>query len=95
MGVMVARVILLLESEHGEAAIGPDAADRLSRLGITNVTLARDVRTVAVVVEGWAFDSARGVDALAIVTGDGARGRVLQPVADMAVTPARTERRAP
>jgi hypothetical protein len=87
------RVVLLLDAGQGHVAIDADNADLLARLGVTNVTIARDPRTVAIVLDGWAFDPARAGDALIVVAGNASAGRVLQPVADMAVTAARIDRR--
>lgn len=89
----MARVVLLLETDDGHVVIDADGADRLARLGITNVTLARDPHTVAVVLDGWAFDPGRAADALNVMAGSNTRCRVLQPVADMAVATAPTDRR--
>lgn len=48
--------VLLVENE---VSIGPAAAAALAEVGATRVALLRDASTVAVVLEGWAFDPAR------------------------------------
>jgi hypothetical protein len=66
--------------------LGSTEATRLTALGVTNVTLLRDADTVAVVLEGWAFNPARSASAAAAALGDLPGCRVLQPALDVAVS---------
>lgn len=52
-------VMLVADIQAGEPVLGPDAAERLGKLGITRIALLRDLSSTAVVLEGWAFDPAR------------------------------------
>jgi len=54
----MAMMVVLLESDEGDVQIGSRAVDRLARLGVTNVALLSDDRTICIVLEGWAFDPA-------------------------------------
>ena len=51
-------VTLVAESQAGDPVLGPSVAEQLANLGITRITLLRDVSSTAVVLEGWAFDPA-------------------------------------
>ena len=83
----MAKVLLLLPGDGLEVSLGPTALDGLRRLGVTNVALLRDEASVALVLEGWAFDPASSADdALGVVAES---GRVLLPLTEMAVSPAR------
>jgi len=70
--------------------IGSAEAAQLAALGITNVTLLRDAETVAIVLDGWAFNPARSAGAAAAALGDVSKCRVLQPALDVAVSNANT-----
>ncbi|MBI2781339.1 MAG: hypothetical protein HYX55_06045 [Chloroflexi bacterium] len=81
----MAKALMLWPAGTG-VRIGSAEAARLGALGVTNVTLLRDALTVAVLLEGWAFSPARSVRAAAVVLGDPAECRVLQPALDVAVS---------
>jgi hypothetical protein len=49
----MAMLVVLLEADGGDVPLGSRAVDRLARLGVTNVALLRDERTVCTVLEGW------------------------------------------
>jgi hypothetical protein len=66
--------------------LGSIEAASLTALGVTNVTLLRDADTVAVVLEGWAFNPARSASAAVAALGDVRDCRVLQPALDVAVS---------
>jgi hypothetical protein len=85
----VAKALMLWPAKAG-VRIGSTEAARLTALGVTNVTLLRDAETVAVVLEGWAFNPARSAPAAAAVLGDVSECRVLQPALDVAVSDADT-----
>ena len=77
---------LMLWPAGAAVRIGSSEAARLAVLGVTNVALLRDADTVAVVLEGWAFNPARSGRAAAAALGDVSKCRVLQPALDVAVS---------
>ena len=79
-------MVLLLLSAEAAVAVGPEAAARLARFGVGHAALLRDNGTVAVVLEGWAFDPERSAAAAAEVIAPGEPCRVLQPLVDLTVT---------
>jgi hypothetical protein len=85
----VAIVVVLLPASGKEPSLQPAAVSELGRLGITSISLARDDRTLALVVEGWAFDPSRSAEAVvAAVAGPRSRARTLHPLLHMAVATA-------
>jgi hypothetical protein len=86
----MALLVLLVPSEHSDVLLQPAALEALADLGVTSVALARDERTAAYILEGWAFDPGRDG---AAVTALGARAgaAALQPVVEMAVSAAAIE----
>jgi hypothetical protein len=87
----VGALLLLLGDEGQRAELGPGVAQRLAELGVTEVSVLRDERTTAVVLEGWAFDAEGSGDAVVrLVAAEPAAVRVLRPVIEAAVH-ARTE----
>jgi hypothetical protein len=82
----MAMVVLLLSARQEEISLGPEAAARLAAEGITRAAVLRDRDAVAVVLEGWAFDPTRSIDAAVdAVVGTG-ECRLLRAVAEMSVT---------
>jgi hypothetical protein len=81
----VAKALMLWPAGAG-IRIGSTEAAQLTALGVTNVTLLRDAETVAIVLEGWAFNPARSAPAAAAALGDPSDCRVLQPALDVAVS---------
>ncbi|MBA3778742.1 MAG: hypothetical protein H0X16_05500 [Chloroflexi bacterium] len=82
-------VVLLMQRGDREPSVGPTMAAGLARLGVTSVAIVGDPQTVAVVLEGWAFDPAGSADSVsALFAGRGPGIRTLQPVMEMAVSPA-------
>lgn len=80
-------VVLLLGGE-ANVALGPPGVARLSRIGVTHVSIFRDDQTLAVVLEGWAFHPADSAgEAIAAVGADLATTRTLHGVAQLAVEP--------
>ena len=55
MGMAVVLVV-----DGAEPSMGPEVADRLARIGVTQVSVLRQAEALAVVLDGWAFDPARG-----------------------------------
>jgi hypothetical protein len=90
----VATLVLLLSGVAGDPSIGPEAAARLADLGVTHVSLLRDGETVAVVLDGWAFDPV--VSSAAVRGALGASGpvRALYPLAHVSLAGSRRERRS-
>jgi len=87
----VAMLVLLLSSECREFCLRQELLSQLARLGVTNVSLVRDERTVGVVLEGWMFDPARSACAAADAIGGVSRARTLHPVMHLAVSAASHE----
>jgi hypothetical protein len=84
-------LVVLVPADRDDLTLGPAAVAALRRIGVTSVALARDDRTAAVILEGWAFDPGRphaALSALGATTGD---ARTLQPIVQMAVTAAERE----
>lgn len=86
----MAQLVLLISGDHDEVSLGPRNMEALARLGVTGLSLARDERTAAVILEGWALDPSRRAEALAALGASKTTARVLQPVVQMAVTAATT-----
>jgi len=63
----MATAMLVSTALDGEPVVGPLAAERLAALGVTRVSLLRDDTGIGVVLEGWAFDSARINEAVGVV----------------------------
>jgi hypothetical protein len=82
-------MVVLFETDDPEASLDASALGELSELGVTNLALVRDERTVGIVLEGWAFDPAISAGAaLSTLAGDGRGVRALYPVGEMAVSAA-------
>jgi hypothetical protein len=85
----VAMMVVLLPASEAERTLPRAEVSKLTRLGVTSVALVRDERTLALVVEGWAFESRRSADAVvAAFAADGASAQTLHPIAEMAVSAA-------
>jgi hypothetical protein len=92
-GPHVPVAMLVAGPEAAEPVVGPDAAERLARLGITRVALLGDPSGIGVVMEGWAFDPAHVNEAVRIVFPDGyAAIRVFREIEQVAVTMVEVER---
>jgi hypothetical protein len=79
-------VLVLFPVSDEEPALQPAALATLARLGVTSVSLLRDEQTAGLVLEGWALDPARAGEAARAVAGSSFR--TLQPLMEMAVSPA-------
>jgi hypothetical protein len=88
----MALLVVLVPAERKYAAIDSEVVEALARLGVTTVSLARDEETIAVILDGWAFDPTADDAALAALGAGGAGARTLQPVMQMAVSAAAKER---
>ncbi|MGH2796584.1 MAG: hypothetical protein ACRDM0_02660 [Thermoleophilaceae bacterium] len=82
----MAIVVVLLPASEEEPSLQPAAVSQLGRLGVTSISLVGDDRTLALVVEGWAFDPSRSAEAvIAAVAGRCSQSRTLHPLLHMAV----------
>jgi hypothetical protein len=81
----MAKALMFWPAQAG-IRIGSAEAAKLAVLGVTSVTLLRDAETVAIVLDGWAFNPARSARTAAAALGDVSRCRVLQPALDVAVS---------
>lgn len=79
-------MVVLLLSAEAAVSVGPEAAARLAGFGVGRAALLRDDGSVAVILEGWAFDPERSAAVAAEVIAPGEPHRVLQPLADLTVT---------
>jgi hypothetical protein len=77
---------LMLWPAGAAIRIGSAEAAKLGALGVTNVTLLRDAQSVAVMLEGWAFDPNRSARTAAASLGNTSECRVLQSALDVAVS---------
>jgi hypothetical protein len=88
----MAMLVLLLEDGGGMTSLDASTAGRLGDLGITNVSVLRDESTVAVVLDGWAFDPAlSAVEASAAFGG----ARPIFPVLQTVLSPNATRHLPP
>ena len=84
----MAMMVVLLDDGQGEFCLRQEVVAILAQLGVTNVALVRDDRTVGIVLEGWLFDPARSAGAAAGAAGATSGARVLHPVLQLAVSTA-------
>lgn len=82
----MAQLVLLISGDQDEFSLGARNVDALAWLGVTSVSVARDERTAAVILEGWALDPSRRAEALAALGTSEEHARALQPVMQMAVS---------
>jgi len=64
------------------------ALEELARLGVTSIALLRDPTLAGLVLEGWGFDLRDAQRAAHAVSGFRQDIRMLQPLVQMAVSPA-------
>ncbi|MGK2849401.1 MAG: hypothetical protein ACSLFN_00585 [Candidatus Limnocylindrales bacterium] len=85
--------MLIGDRDIGQPVVGPLAVGRLAALGITRISLLDDQSGFGVVLEGWAFDSARIDEAVRTVFPDRSDAvRVFREIQQVAVSPAAFER---
>jgi len=82
----MAQLVLLISGDQDEPSLCASNVEALARLGVTSVSVARDERTAAVILEGWALDPSQRAEALAALGTSEKHARALQPVVQMAVT---------
>jgi len=91
----MAMVMLVADRHAGEPVVGLDVAERLANLGISRITLLRDLSSTAVILEGWAFDPVRTHEATGAVFPAGGAGlRTYHEVQYVGVSSAHQERNA-
>jgi hypothetical protein len=87
----MAQLVILVPAATGELSLSSASVAALSRLGVTEISMARDRETVALVLEGWAFDPSRPGAVFTVLGAQYSQARALQPVVQMAVSPATSE----
>ncbi|MBI4261531.1 MAG: hypothetical protein HY658_13305 [Actinobacteria bacterium] len=66
--------------------LGAGGSRALARLGVTSVTVLREDRAVAVVLEGWSFDPFSAGDAAARALASAHPSRTFLPEAEITLT---------
>lgn len=84
----MALLVLLVPAESGDLSLGASNLEALAGLGVTSVSLARDERTAAVILEGWALDPADEAAMRAALGAGSPEVRALRPVGQMEVSTA-------
>lgn len=87
----MAQLVILVPASGGEPSVSAASVAALARLGVSAVSIARDPTTIALVLEGWALDPTQHEAVLAALGAQGAGARALQPIVQMAVSPATPE----
>jgi len=87
----MALLVLITSAGQSDISLRPNAVETLARLGVTSISLAQDSETAVVILEGWALDPRRHEQAAAALGVVDARP--LQPIVQMAVSTASSERR--
>ena len=82
----MAMAVLLVEGPERDMALDAAGGADLASLGVTRVGVLRDRTTVAIVLEGWAFDPAQAVMAARALGVEPEGVRVLRSVVEMAVS---------
>ena len=82
-------VVLLLPGPPGDVSLGPRSLRVLAALGVTSVALVAHEDTVGLVLDGWAFDPERALEAGTAVGAESAT--VLRSLVQMAVSTATIE----
>lgn len=82
------QLVLLVPVDRDEVSLGAKNVAALARLGVTSVSLARNERTAAVILEGWALDPACRCAALAALGASANTSQALVPFLQMAVSAA-------
>ena len=85
----MAMLVVVMDRDDRQVLLTPSHVAALGRLGIASVDLVGDERTLAVVVEGWAFDAVRAADTAHAALGMADRQvQTLYQLAHVAVSPA-------
>jgi hypothetical protein len=75
-------LLVVMDRDDRRVFLTPSHVVALGRLGVASVGLAGDERTLAVVVEGWAFDPVRAADGVHAALG--VRNREVQALYELA-----------
>jgi hypothetical protein len=75
-------LVVLMKRDDPRVLLTPSHVAALGRLGVASIGVAGDERTLAVVVEGWAFDPARAAGAAHAALG--VRNREVQALYELA-----------
>jgi hypothetical protein len=78
-------IAVLMLPAGADISLGAETSGRLARFGITHAALLADHHQVAVVLEGWAFDSDRSAAGAAELVAGGQTSRVLRCLAEVTV----------
>jgi len=81
-------IVILFPVSDEEPRLQPAALEKLAGLGITNVALLRDTSVAGLVLEGWAFDPRNAPRAASAVAGAREDVRMLELLAQTAVSAA-------
>ena len=85
----MAMLVVVVDRDDRQVLLTPSHVAALGRLGVASVDLVGDERTLAVVVEGWAFDAVRAADTAHAALGMADREvQTLYQLAHVAVSPA-------
>lgn len=84
----MALLVLLIPTDRGDFSLGTSNLEALAGLGVTSVSLARDDRTAAVILEGWALDPGDEAAMRAALGASSSDVRALRAVGQMAVSTA-------
>ena len=85
----MAMLVVVMDRDDRQVLLTPSHVAALGRLGVASVDLVGDDRTLAVVVEGWAFDAVRAADTAHAALGMADREvQTLYQLAHVAVSPA-------
>lgn len=87
----MAMMVMLLDEASGEFCLHEAVVDTLVRLGVTNVAVLRDERTVGIVLEGWLLDPARSAGEIEEAFDSASGARTLHSVLHLAVSAAAHE----
>lgn len=81
-------LVLLIPADSADVSLGTSNLETLGGLGVTSVSLARDDRTAAVILEGWALDPADEGAMRAALGASTSEVRALRPIGQIAVSTA-------
>ena len=80
-------MMLVADADSGEPAVGPAATARLAQMGVSHIVLLRDMRSTALVLDGWAFNPTRVDDVVqAVFPEDRAAVRAFQEIEHVVIS---------
>ena len=81
-------MLVVLVEDREAVALGAESARGLANLGVTRVAVLEGEDSLALAIEGWAFDPSRSsYQAPRLVAPGAERPRTLHQVAEVSVTP--------